>query len=512
MKATLLLAATALSLITMPCVSGVDMVPTQPATAPNYFCPWAVQGYMYGIGAPNINVEALESGQYTICMNANTEDHVFGPQGWAKTFFPQVRKDLYFLMDDGYESGGKSSMELDVKKFPSFSGSPPERLKSLSKAVQNEGWRGLALFCRDTPKTIDEITPLLQWSKDAGVLYWKIDGGDEDYSVQHLKQTVYPELVLEHAGAMGPLDGDWQHDGRFAAQHWSPNRKQRLCNSDVDRIYDITPFLSVPTTLDRLAQMLNGVQGHPEATALINCEDEVYMAAAMGCTMGVMRFPLVGLRPNGDPDLFFAGPRQAKRRMDEVVRALHWERIAEPFAAGNGYVILDSNILTDDWVYQPGETWETKAIGKDVKQGAPARISRNLPLPTVVAEGELPFVLAARFPNDAVAVCTLERTLKDNAWFMPPADVTVNVADAKGPFGVFGHYRNLTFQMNEPPHNVHVWAQDLAGTSAEDVTQRIHIDGTTITIPGSLIDKIGTQAATPGDLSDPGIVLKIEKL
>lgn len=491
--------------------ANVNLVPDTPATAPNYFCTWETQNYVYGQGASNLDIAVLEGASGAeLAKAAFTENQVFGPKGWAKTFYPKVREDLYFLMDDGYYAGGSSSLELDTNKFPSFNGSPPERLKLLDQAIKKEGWRGVALWTRGTPNTVEKIEPLLQWSKAAGVRYWKIDGGDGDFSVQHLKQIEYPSLILEHVNGEGPFNGDWQKDGRFPSLDWDSKRIRVVRISDVYRTYDVSPLLSAPTTLDRVAQILNGAQGHPEATALINCEDEVYIAATLGCTMGVMRFPLMGLRPNGDPDLFFAGPRQCKRRMDEVVRALHWQRIAEPYGAGNGYVKLDANILTDDWVFQRGETWDSEVIGKDLKQGAPARVSRNLPLPSVLADGNFPFVVAGRFSNGAVAVCTLQRTVKNRAWFMPAADVSVDVGDAKGPFGIFGHFRSLTFHLNKMPNHVRILAQDLAGDRAEDVTRQAHVHGNNISFPGSLIDKLGTQAATPGDLSDPGMVLVIQ--
>ena len=489
----------------------INIVPKQPCTAPNYFCTWEAQNYVYGQGASNIDIAVLEgSSGATLAKAAFTEDQVFGPKGWAKTFYPQVRQDLFFLMDDGYYTGGSSSMELDERKFPSFAGLPLQRLKLLNQAIKRQGWRGTALWTRGTPNTVEKIEPLLQWSKDAGFRYWKIDGGDGECSVQHLKQKDYPELILEHVSGEGPFNGDWQKDGRFPSLDWNSSRIKVLRNTDVFRTYDVSPLLSVPTTLDRVAQILSGAQGHAEATALINCEDEVYIAATLGCTMGVMRFPLVGLRPDGDPDLFFAGPRQCKRRMDEVVRALHWQRIAQPYAAGNGFVKLDSNVLTDDWVFQRGETWDSEVFGKDVKQGAPARVSRNLPLPSVVADGGRPFVIAGKFPNGAVAVCTLERTLNDRAWFIPQAEVTVDAGDAKGPFGAFGQYRRLTLHFDHAIGKCRILAQDLASDEAVDITKSVQISGGELVIPGSVIDKIGLSGATPGDLSDPGMVFVIQ--
>jgi hypothetical protein len=503
----------ALAALAVPAHAHVNLVPKTPATAPNYYCTWAAQNYVFGQGAASIDPTLLEGGAGSWRADqAFTENQVFGPHGRAKTFYPKVRGDLFFLMDDGYYIGAQNSMTLDTQKFPSFSGTPEQRLKTLDQALLPLGWRGLGLWTRRTPNTPEQITPLLEWSKYAGVRYWKIDGGDGDFSVQHLKQTKYPSLILEHVNGEGPFNGDWTTDGRFGTQDWNSHRIYLLRNTDVYRTYDVSPALSVPTTLDRVAQMLNGAQGYPEVTGLLNCEDEVYIAATLGCTMGIMRFPLHGLRPDGDPDLFFNGARQTKRRMDEVVRALHWQRIAEPYGAGQGFVQLDNSVLTDDWLFQRGETWDSDVIGKDVRQGAPVRVSRNLPLPTVKTSlGTPPFVIAGRFPNGAIAVCTLERTLKDHAWFMPPTDVSIDAGNAPGPFGIFGHYRNLTIHMSQSLAHVRVLAQDLSGDSATDVTDKIHISGDTMTIPGSLIDQVGTMAATPGDLSDPGLVLAIER-
>ena len=64
--------------------------------------------------------------------------------------------------------------------------------------------------------------------------------------------------------------------------------------------------------IDRLAEMLKGAQGHSEVRGLLNVEDEVYVAAAMGCTMVIMRHPLIGMRPGEDTDLFFNGSRRTK--------------------------------------------------------------------------------------------------------------------------------------------------------------------------------------------------------
>ena len=63
-------------------------------------------------------------------------------------------------------------------------------------------------------------------------------------------------------------------------------------------------------------------------------------------------------------------------------------------------------------------------------------------------EAELPFVIASRFPNGAVAVATQGRTTPGQNWNFTPADVTVAIGAAGAPSGVFGHYRNLTLRFD----------------------------------------------------------------
>jgi len=54
-----------------------------------------------------------------------------------------------------------------------------------------------------------------------------------------------------------------------------------------------------------------------------------------------------------------------------------------------------------------------------------------------------------------------------------------------------------------------IWAQDLLAKSATDITNGIKTEGNSITIPGELIDEIGTSAGDEGDISVPGMVIKI---
>jgi hypothetical protein len=486
---------------------GAGLVPAQPSGAPHYWCSWAAQNYMYGQGLHELDATILEGDSgANLARKAMTEENLFAKAGWAESFYPKIRGDLFFLLDDGWETGGTATFELDAAKFPSFSGAAPERLSKLNSAVQEAGWRGAALWCRNTPEG-DSVRSLETLSTSAEVRYWKIDMGDPSFDLIRLRNQAHFPLTLEHVHGEPPVNGDWHKDGRFGLQSWDSRRMTILRNTDVYRTYDVTSILSLPTTLDRLAAMLKGAEGHPEIKTVLNLEDEVYVAAVMGCTMGVMRHPLTGMRPGGDADLFFNGPRQPKKRLDEVVRALRWQRIAPPFPGGVGEVAVDQEVLLDSWRFEPTQTWQKELVGATVHQGAPARIARNMALPVVKAKGEKPFVVAARFPNGAVAVAAQERTRIGEAWYMPGCDVTLPVSDAPGPFGVFGNFDSLNMVFDREMKGKRVLAQDLAGEEAIDISHSVQIRGHIVHIPGTLIRKVGLHKATPGDLSAPGLVI-----
>jgi hypothetical protein len=216
-----------------------------------------------------------------------------------------------------------------------------------------------------------------------------------------------------------------------------------------------------------------------------------------------------GMRPGPDADLFFNGPRQAKKRMDEVIRALRWQRIAPPFSAGMGSVSTSDEVLTDSWVFEPGQTWQNDIVGKMVRQGAPAMIARNIGLPKVRSAGEKPFVIAARFPNGAVAIAAHERTQVEHGWFMPKCDVILPVSNAPGPFGVFGYFDSLTLVFDESVQGRRIVGQDMAGDRSFDITDAVQMRGKTLRISGDVIRRVGLSNATPGDMSAPGLVIDL---
>lgn len=488
---------------------GGSIVPATRNTAPDYWCTWALQNYVFGQGAQSIDISRLEGGSGSdLAGESLTGARLLANNGWAARVHPNVRSDLILLVDAGWEENGMASFELDRKKFSGWAQfDATERMRRLDIAIRGFGWRGTGLWCRNPPGgAADEA--LVRRSDAANIAYWKIDVGDQSGNVVAKRNQLGSSLRLEHVNGEGAFNGNIDRDGRFPTQNWSSERARLLRLTDVYRTYDASAPLGMPTTLDRASQMLKAVAGNNNVRTLLNVEDEVIIAAALGCTMGVFRHQYKGLRPSGDPDLFFPKARNLKSRLDEVTRAARWHRIAPPFGAGIGNITLDSEILIDDYVFRRGECFDPNVVNRRVFQGAPARIARNCEMPVVTSGGTKPYVFCAGYPNGAASIGTGERIFRDWGVEFQRADVRWWVGSASGPIGIFGHYNSLTLQLSRPPRRA-IFAQDLAGTTPVDVTSEVRVSGNTAILSGALIDRIGRQAQTPGDVSVPGLVLDI---
>jgi hypothetical protein len=128
-------------------------------------------------------------------------------------------------------------------------------------------------------------------------------------------------------------------------------------------------------------------------------------------------------------------------------------------------------------------------------------------LAEVMPTGPLPFVITSRHPNGAVAVATLARVTAAREIRTPLADVAIDVGAGSQPVGIFGYYRSLTLFLSAPLGSRRVWAQDLAGEEAVDITGSVGHEENSIVLSGGLIRQVGLSAASPGDISDPGMVL-----
>ena len=458
-----------------------SLVPDAPSTAPDYYCTWKIQGFACSYSNASDQADMM------------VETNLFGKgpnQNWLG-FYPEARADLTFLLDDAFDfplGGGhnhpvRGSVELDSGRFPSYQGTPAERLAKLSKDVKAKGWRDLGLWICNSRPNVDSLpidsdtywSERLAWSQQAGVGSWKVDWGIGipgeplwKFKVTPKARSVAPDVWIE-----------------FGTQ------------GDLYRTYDVNLSVSIPETIRRIALFLG--KQDPNDRRLINCEDEVYIGAGTGSSYGVMRHPLAGNLPNGKTrDI--PGFRDVQRQMDEVVRAVRWHRIAQPFPKGDKATVDDKELT--DFKSKP----------------APARIARGgLALPTVtMSEGkEPPYVLCSRHPDGEIAVASIPRNPGASGkpgLVFPLADVTLDIGELNRPVGIFGEYSSLALVNASSLAGKRILAQDLAGKTPVDITAEVKVETGRLTIPGTVIHRVGLMAATPGDISDPGLVLVVEGL
>ena len=519
-----------------------NLVPLSPGPTPSYWCTWGAQNFAVN---EHSLANALALGDHATAANNLTEQNLFHDPGWATNYFQQARADLYIIFDVGWDVPTDTQfdqarwllgrLELATDKFPGCTGAPTERLRQLNERCQQAGWKGAGLWLaahafgegQDGKRLDDQALEAYfreraRWCHNAGIEYWKVDygfrGGDLKFRqlLTQIAREEAPNLWVEHARGGGPLNDEecpWDTPNfyrRGSFRTWDDGRVlQRAVElvsfSQVFRTYDVSAHLSIPTTLDRVAQILAEFSGNPTAEGLLNCEDEPFIGAVLGCAIGVMRHPrwLEGVGKNYDP-------LQVKKRIDEVTRAVRWQRITPAFGVGATSITLDDKMLHDTWTFSEGETWATWLIGKEVMQAAPARVARGMNLPEVDCSGEPPYVIAAKHPNGASAVATLPRISSKKGFYFPAAAITVDIGSDTHLIGIFGRYRTLTLKLSTRRHLRRILAQDLAGDKASDITSRVVQKTNELTLSGDLIEKIGLAAATPGDISEPGLVLKLE--
>ncbi|MDP4241041.1 MAG: hypothetical protein Q8904_16390 [Bacteroidota bacterium] len=480
-------------------VKQVSLVPKTPGNAPDYFCTWNIQGYVLS--------------HLTDLRSAMNQNNIFGSgkyENWVG-LFPKIRKDIYFVMDDAWDipqnvksknSEYYGTAELDTSRFPGYKGLPVERLKKLVTAIKARGWKGAGgWICAQEAPVYGKVDPKAYWierlkaANVSGLSYWKVDWGKQSKNgewrkmVTDLGRKYAPNLIIEHA-----------------------MEKKFIEFSDVYRTYDVENINSLPVTIQRVVDLLS-FKAQGDALGIINCEDEPYLAAGLGCAIGIMRHPFNGKFPNGAPDhVFPAVGRDLKSRMDEITRGVRWHRIAGPFGVGSVPYEVDSVKLKDYWIMGEHESWVKRHVGDTVTATTPARVSRGLPLPQIsnLYSVDQPVVLASRYPNGAVTVVTIGRSL-GRKYSLKRETVTVKIPELTVPVGVFGDYKELILEFPAKINlkGIKIYGQDLAGEIPVNITNQLKIAGNKLILPGELIRKIGLMAATKGDLSDPGMVLKI---
>lgn len=487
----------------------LNLVPDCVNPSPDYYCTWQTQLYATCGGTPLDQRRTIG------------EEMLFGrekPFGWAH-FYETARRDLLLVMDDSWDvplDGDETyygSLILNEEKFPVATQNGVDNgvaLKRLTDRVKALGWKGLGgwVCAQEAKRFMEDMTSEQYWEKrlkemhHAGFSYWKVDWGKKAGSMNFrrmltdLARKYAPDLTVEHAIIT-----------------------EAIPYSDVYRTYDVPAILSIPMTMQKLKEVLCCEREQTGYRRLINCEDEVYIAAAGGFTMGVMRHPYVGTFDDGRADMSFpAMHRDLKTKMQEVTRAARWHRIAPAFGVGEVSVHVDEHELCDTWGFECAEEeiegwWFRHPFFQEMKDNvmsvsAPARISRGCDLPEVCPDpnGNVPYIVASKHPNAVYSIATMGRTL-GRAYEIPKCNVRFRVEDADT-VGVFGDYNTLILETSR--ENIQsVYMQDLACETAYDITDDVTIKGREITVPGKVLRSVGTACQPREDTSEAGVVIRL---
>ena len=474
---------------------------------PNYFCTWRTQGARLG-AARKSGIARFPGDQGNPSTRDNlNEELLFGWDGWTG-FYPESRGDLIFTIDDGWDVPYATdpqkkyslfgSLVPDATRFPSLRGTPGERLRQLSDRVKDAGWRGLGLWVSPVDEPEDDVRRKLEYCAQGEIACLKVDwgnGADPRFRqrMYRLKQKIAPDILMEHCRVQMPLNGldrQLRGNGRRLVGEVDKDvlndERAILPYCDVWRIYDWYLPLVVPQSIERTVCDLKLV-GETGSKAIVNTEDAIYVASALGCSFGVMRSRHTASGGHAVSDI--------SKRLKEVDRATAWARIAPPFNGGT--IRWSDKALSDSWYARKGEFWYAPVNERDVAQFAPAVASRNLPLPEVSAGSDAPYVLATRYPNGAIAVAALPR-IRNERFFTPRADVRLDAVLEPGvPLGVFGRFGSLSLRMRE---GFRVLVADLAGGRRHDLTAACKIVNGVLTLPGDLLARIGTESGADESL------------
>ncbi|MEO0510841.1 MAG: hypothetical protein AAF065_13395 [Verrucomicrobiota bacterium] len=504
-----------------------NLVPDSPVNSANYWCTWYAQNYWIQRGG---EINSLGKITNPAAREHMTYHNLFNPtDGWASTYLPRGREDYIFLIDHGWQTkdkaeffgGGRAFFNsvADPGDFPPYKGmNPPELLKKFNEEIQAQGWNSLGLWFRGDIKK-EEARTFVEWSKEAGITYWKVDGGDTgSFHCFKVKEEIYPELQIEYATPAGNLNPNWDKEqpsypSPYVAGRIRDRMMKILQYSDTFRTYDAPPLLMTSVSIRRVHDILRQTQQQPKYRALINFQDDCNAAIGLGVVVASKRHPNYGERLMEGKDLHhqLSGPRRMQKRINEVERFGRWSRIAPAFPAGEGVYLSSDDELIDRCVFTKWDTWNKATYGKMVSQSAPAIMARNMPLPEVECNGIRPYVFTSTYPNGPTGIATEGRVTPENKWLEPRAKVTVKIKDATQLIGIAGHYDELILEFADSIEDVqHVWAQDLLAERASNIKNRVTIKGRTLRIPGELIDTMGTSAGDEGDISAPGMVLKLD--
>lgn len=483
-----------------------SFIPEKSEKCYDYFCTWQSQ-------ADGAN---KKYGDVRDIRNTINSDFLFSEDGVLKNYFKDNRENIVVVLDDGWDVpydasnddftdySAFGSFELNRDRFPQFTGEPKERLKKLCDCIKDLGYGGVGLWvcanavgekkgsCLSKTEMREYWRTRAEWCDYAGMDYWKVDWGLYEHDAafrKMLTETVHqyaPNVKVEHSVPQ-------------QAWHFETGNEERMQEyesvipvSDYFRTYDVLSKVETAVTLYRITECIRALENANANACILNVEDELEIAAALGCSAGIMRHP-----------------KWMPERDNKIKAILNWHKIAPPFPLGATPVKLSEETLTDTYSFEnlAENHWLYKvANGKTAEVVCPAIIARNTELPIITADGEAPYVVCSKNPySGAYSIGFLKRTLGGATGRKLSCGAEVMLDSAKAPIGVFGRFSKLTVQFKESIRDAKLYVQKLDTGETFDITYCINDvgDGFTIDAEKLINDEILAEAN--------GVLLQLEK-
>lgn len=486
--------------------TNMNFIPEKSVVNHGYLCTWALQQDT----ADKLGITGEACAHQRDALSDKT---LIKTEEFYHPYSREYRGDLYLLLDDGWDvpygtannipenvSQPFGSIILDSEKFPDYGEEPKERLKNLSDKILALGYAGLGIWiatemlgeCRNNRQNAEIARPYWEerakWCAYAGIKYWKIDWGmhsDREYRemMTQCARKYAPGLIVEHACCQAPFTPEGFLEKRQKIS------EELIPISDVFRLYDVKKPFKYVCMLERTHEALSAVRKPKYDTlGLLNGETCAYICAALGLCIGIMRY---------------------KREAEACIR---WQRIAPPFSVYDSDYKASDEVLTDGFYFDVNPFWWYKCAGKYLEEKAPAVIARGCELPVVTARGGIkPFICASKNPVTGVySIAAERRTVNPNSCIIAEADVKFAVGAPETMVGIFGVFGSLELSYSENIKNgAKVYAQDMLGNLAIDITEKCNICGNVLKIDGCDLRYYGKCARGDTETSEPSLIIKI---
>jgi hypothetical protein len=133
--------------------STTNLIPAEAGATPSYWCTWSAQNF--AVDSQSL-AHAIGLGDHRMLSDNLTQKRVFGNPGWEQYIPAEIKKDLFLVLDVGWDiPGGQQydstkwiigTLAVATDKFPDMTGTPQERLVKLNALTKARGWKGAGLW------------------------------------------------------------------------------------------------------------------------------------------------------------------------------------------------------------------------------------------------------------------------------------------------------------------------------------------------------------------------------